>query len=292
MSATCNTIAVVIPHYDDRVRLRRCLEALAPQLGTDVEVVVVDNNTPGGLADVATPDGVRIAVESRRGAANARNRGVAETDAPVIAFLDSDCIPMPDWLTTIRGHAEEVGRSALVLGGRVDICFESPPPRSGAEAFERVFAFDQKGYVETKGFAVTANLVVSRETFARVGPFRDGVSEDVDWCHRARAAGADLRYAPDLAVDHPARADWPALKRKWRRLTAEGFALRQASGGSRLGWALRALAMPVSVLAHTPRVVAASGLGGGEKWRAFATLARLRTLRMVWMLNQAATGRP
>jgi hypothetical protein len=92
-------------------------------------------------------------------------------------------------------------------------------------------------------------------------------------------------------VAHPTRGDWPALERKWRRLTAEGFALEGPRPAGRIRWALRALAMPASAAAHLPRLLLSPRLAGpGERLRGAGVLLRLRLLRMVWMLRQAAGG--
>ncbi|TFL17133.1 glycosyltransferase family 2 protein [Jannaschia formosa] len=278
--------AVIIPHYDDPVRLTRCLEALEPQGRDDVECVVVDNASPAGLDGVrARFPWARVLVEPTRGAGPARNRGVAETAAPWLLFVDADCVPAPDWLEVARRLATDPG---IVRGGRVDVFDETPPPRSGAQAFETVFAFDMEGYVRRKGFLGSGNLLVARETFAAVGPFGSvEISEDVDWSRRAAAAGFALAYARDLAVAHPTRADWPALAAKWRRTTREGRGLA-ARGGTRMraAWALRALAMPLSVPVHAPRVLRHPALSRGEKARALLVLLRLRLARMGWMLGR------
>lgn len=277
-------IAVIIPHYNDVTRLARCLTALAPQLGPDVELVVIDNASTDSLdpARAALP-GLRIVTEAAKGAALARNRGVAETTAPVLAFLDSDCLPAADWLAMVRTTGARTDGD--LFGGRIDVFDETPPPRSGAEAFEAVFAFDWRGYIEKKGFSVTANLVTRRDVFQATGPFIHGVSEDLDWCRRATAKGFRLLAAPSLRVGHPSRQDWQALRKKWLRLTREGFELEP----SRAAWALKALAMPVSALVHLPKVLASPHLSGmREKLRGGTTLIRLRLARMVWMLQQAA----
>ncbi len=284
-------ICVVIPHFDDVVRLGRCLAALRPQCGPEVEVVVVDNASSQDLAPVrAAWPGLRIVTEPRKGAANARNRGVAETTAPLVAFLDCDCLPAPDWLARARETLAQSG--ADLAGGRIGVFDETPPPRSGAQAFETVFAFDNRGYVLRKGFSVTANLVTRREVFLATGPFVHGLSEDLDWCRRAVARGFVLAYDDALRVGHPSRGDWPALARKWRRLTAEGFAVNGRGPARRAAWAGRALLMPLSALAHAPRVLAHPALRGGrERGRALATLIRLRLARAGWMLGQALRGR-
>lgn len=284
-------IAVVIPHFDDVERLTRCLGALTAQDLAGAEIIVADNATPGGLDAVeAAFGGVRFVTEPERGAAAARNAGVAASTAGWIAFLDSDCVPAPDWAARLREIV--AGPRDSVTGGRVDVFDETPPPRTGAEVFETVFAFDQKTYVEKKGFSVTANLVTARATFAAVGPFRPGVSEDLDWCRRATAAGYGLRYDPALVVRHPTRSGWPALRRKWLRLTAEGFGLLRDGYPPRVVWALKALAMPLSVAAHIPRILRHPGLSATDRARGIATLTRLRLHRMGWMLRQASGRDP
>ena len=254
-------LAVIIPHYEDVPRLARCLAALAPQMTPEIELVVVDNGSSASLSPAhdAMP-GVRIVTEARKGAALARNRGVEETVAPGLVFLDSDCVPAADWLLTAGITAKRTDGD--MFGGRIDVFDETPPPRCGAEAFEAVFAFDWRGYIDRKGFAVTANLVTRRDVFDAVGPFIDGVSEDLEWCHRATRQGFRLRPAPDLKVGHPSRADWPALRKKWLRVTREAYSLEGSRFRAR--WALKAFAMPLSVLAPSAEssdIAASLGFG-------------------------------
>lgn len=283
--------AVIIPHFNDVARLIRCLDALGPQLRPGIELLVADNGSTQPLEPLRQRfPGLRIVTEARKGAANARNRGVAETSAPLLLFIDSDCLPAVDWIETGLATLERHG--ADLVGGRVEVFDETPPPRSGAEAFETVFAFDFRSYVEKKGFSGSGNLVTRREVFAATGPFIHGLSEDLDWCRRATALGYRLAYDDRLRVGHPSRGDWPALRRKWRRLTEESFGVNGTSPRQRLAWAGRALLMPVSILVHLPRLLRHPALrDGGERWRATITLARLRLARMSWMLAQALRGR-
>lgn len=278
--------AVIIPHYNDTLRLGRCLAALMVQDVSATEVVVVDNGSTESLsALVAAYPSVRFVTEPSKGAALARNRGVAETTAQHLFFLDCDCVPAPDWLAV----AHRVAPRADLIGGGIDLFDETPPPRSGAQAFEAVFAFDYRRYIEEKGFAVTANLLTTREVFTQTGRFVPGLSEDLDWCHRARARGYRLICAEDLRVGHPSRDDWAALERKWLRLTREGFGVNGASPVSRAKWAAKALLMPLSILAHVPKILRSARLQGTrDRMAAIATLARLRARRAGWMLRQAA----
>lgn len=284
-------LAVIIPHYNDLTRLGLCLEALAPQLAAhpQVECLVADNDSPCDLGPlVAAHPAIRFVTEPRKGAAAARNRGVAETTAPYLLLLDSDCIPAANWLET----GLRLAGSADVIGGRIDTFDETPAPRSGAEAFETVFAFHQQHYIEKKGFSVTANLLTSRAIFNDVGPLIVGLSEDIDWCWRAGAKGYKLVYADDLIVLHPTRSDWPDLVKKTRRLTNELFHLNGTAPAARAKWALRAVAVLLSAPIHLLALLRSPRLAGGQdRMRGAGTLLRMRALRFAWMMRQAATGR-
>lgn len=278
--------AVIIPHYNDVLRLERCLTALTRGDLHGVDVVVVDNGSTQSLVELhAAFPSVRFLIEPEKGAAAARNRGVCETTAPVLIFIDADCLPAPDWLDMAR----LVQPRADLIGGRVDVFDETPPPRSGAEAFEAVFAFNFRSYIEVQGFTGAGNLVTCRDVFDDVGGFVNGVSEDRDWSMRAVAKGYRLIYEDGLVVSHPSRSDWAALRHKWHRIMRELCASNGTAPQARLRWGLRALAMPISALVHLPKVLLSPKLNGrGERWRGAATLFRLRLLRMFWMLRQAA----
>ncbi|MFZ5710273.1 MAG: glycosyltransferase family 2 protein [Pseudomonadota bacterium] len=283
--------AVIIPHYNDVRRLDRCLEALGRNDLSDTEVIVVDN---GSTEDVGTTVArhrfASLVVETGRGAALARNRGVAESTAERIFFLDADCIPEDDWVAVAKLAVDK----ADIVGGAVILFDETPPPRTGAQVFETVFAFNYRDYILRKGFSVTANLLTRRSVFAAVGPFIDGLSEDEEWCLRARSRGFGLALEERLKVRHPTRPDWPSLIGKWRRLNREMFRHRVAREGTlrgRLQWLARGIAMPASVLVHMPRVLRDPRLTARERLQGIWTLARLRVLRAGWMLSQAISGR-
>ncbi len=278
-------VAIIIPHYNDVERLERCLEALMGQCGDDVEVVVADNASTESLETIeARWSRLRIVVETEKGAGPARNAGVLATSAPWLMFIDADCIPGPGWVARGREIADE----DAVIGGRVDVFHETPPPKSGAEAFEEVFAFKMRSYLEKDAFLGSGNLITSRKLFETVGGFRPAVSEDKDWSQRAAQAGFRLGFDEGFAVAHPSRSDWAALHAKWRRLTGEAFLLE--GQGAKARWLLKALLMPASIFVHAPKVLGQSNLTLVEKARALFTLARIRLARMVWMLCQVFGG--
>ena len=276
---------VIIPHYNDTVRLNRCLTELAPQLSAHVSAIVVDNGSTEPMDDIIRSfPTIQFVTEDQKGAAAARNRGVLETDAPYIYFLDADCVPSDNWVET----ANALVNTADMVGGEVNIFHETDGALSGAQAFEAVFAFEIEKYIDQKQFTVTANLITSRKIFEAVGPFRPGVSEDLDWCVRARDAGYKLVFAETLLVTHPSRNDWPALRKKWLRMTEEAYGLVEKTTAGRLKWAARGLAMIPSIIVHIPKVLMSKNLDNiPDRLAGVSMLTQLRLLRLYWMLRQA-----
>lgn len=283
------TAAVIIPHYNDLERLGKCLDALAPQVaaaGDAVEVVIADNTSPIDMGPtIAAYPWARFVTEAEKGAGPARNCAVAESSAPWLFFIDADCIPEPDWLA--NGLALVTQGGADMWGGRVDTFDETPAPKSPTEAFETVFAFHQKHYVENRGFSVTANLIAARHVFETAGGFRNGVPEDIEWCRRARSHGFSLVYANDLAVAHPTRQNWPAMEKKMRRLTSERLGMFGTSPKHRLLWAVRAFLVPGYAAIQAPQALRYPGLSPRDRLGALGVLMRITGVRMVWMWRQA-----
>lgn len=283
-------ISVVIPHYRDLKGLEICLRTLKAQtLARETfEIVVADNNSPEGEAAVAAviAGRARLVVVTDKGAGPARNGGVAVSRGEILAFIDSDCQAEPEWL--------EEGLKALAghdfIGGRVKVLVDDPWRMTGAEAFERVFAFDFKTYITRKGFTGAGNLFCPRALFDDVGGFRVGLSEDLEWSHRARAGGYSLGYAPSAIVGHPARRTWVELREKWRRVNFETYGLSAGRKGRKLRWLIRNLALPASAVAHSPKVFASAELNTfGQRLQALGTLYRLRFWRLADSLRLLAT---
>lgn len=284
-------VSVIIPHYNDLERLDRCLDALVRQtlVRDSFEIIVADNMSPQGIDDVrrVVNDRAKVIVARERGAGPARNAGVAESQGEVLAFIDSDCLPHAQWL--------EAGLEGLqdfdFVGGRVDVFVEGGGQPNAAEAFERAFAFDFKTYIQRKGFTGSGNMFCPRSIFDAVGGFRSTVSEDVEWSHRARGLGYRLGYCQNAIVGHPARADWAQLRGKWHRVNRESFALSGRAGFGRVRWVLKALALPASAVAHTPKVLFSGRLESGrERLLALYMLYRLRLWRFQDALHLAVGG--
>jgi glycosyltransferase involved in cell wall biosynthesis len=275
-------ISVIIPHYDDLANLERCMRLLAAQTlpRGQFEVVVADNNSRCGLKEVKRVCGdiAQVVPAPIQGAGAARNAAVDASRGGILAFIDSDCRPVPTWLE--RGLAAL--STAQIVGGQVDVDYDVPGRPTAVEAFEKVFAFNFKRYIEELGFAGSGNMFVPRQTFDRVGGFRGLVSEDVDWGRRAVAAGYRWRYAADVVVSHPARRDWAELVQKSRKVSREAFAYAIEKPNGRMLWFLRSFAILASPFAHWIVVARSNKLdNSGQKLKAVGVLFRVRFWRFI-----------
>ena len=155
----------------------------------------------------------------------------------------------------------------------------SPTPE---EAFDVVFGFNALEFLKTRGFIGTGNLFVRREVFDRVGGFRSGVSEDVEWSHRAKALGFSLHHVPGAVVGHPARSGWDDLVRTWNRRTREAYLLAREQPSGKLRWILQAYLVLISPLPHILKVLRCPYLTAWrDRWGAIQVLFRIRFHRFV-----------
>lgn len=95
-------IVVVVPCRDDAPVLAACLQALAEQTRAPDGVIVVDNASTDDTAAVARSFGAQVAMEPRVGIWPAAAHGYDLADADIIARLDADSRPHPDWLERVE----------------------------------------------------------------------------------------------------------------------------------------------------------------------------------------------
>jgi GT2 family glycosyltransferase len=222
-------VSVIIPTIGDSPSLRRCLDSLAKQeCDLPVEVIVVLNGPRSQAVDCQLP-GVMIVHEPKAGPAAARNKGIRESSGDCVAFIDDDCTAAPHWLSAALGRMRREGADKIVAGAIT---------RSGARSnwvsfFDSVNYLQQENYVRYSGACVTANLIMHRSTFERVGPFdetfHEAACEDWEWAGRARRQSIPILFDASAAVDHPCMWRLRQLKRKAQRLGRGELTLKAKS---------------------------------------------------------------
>ena len=90
-------VSIIVPTYNRSPLLREALDSVAQQTLRDFEVIVVDDGSTEPVAEHVSghPARPRIIRQTRQGPAAARNRGLAEAAADLVAFLDSDDLWLP-----------------------------------------------------------------------------------------------------------------------------------------------------------------------------------------------------
>lgn len=214
-------ISVIIPTYKDWNRLRLCLNGLSQQtISQDEFEIIVVNNEPKQTVpkNFSIPDNCQIILEELPGSYSARNKGIQHSSGDIIAFTDSDCIPDKDWLKNSKKYFDN--SSIERIGGNVEIFYANPEKRKISELYESLFAFNQKRNVEKYAASITANLIVRREIFDKVGLFDSSKmsGEDFGWNMRATKRSFNICYKGDVIVFHPARESIKDLVKKKRRV--------------------------------------------------------------------------
>jgi glycosyltransferase involved in cell wall biosynthesis len=185
-------VAVVIPVRDGAAYLG---EALASVLGQDLparEVVVVDDGSTDASAEVARAAGagVRVVAQAPLGAGAARNRGVAETRAEWIAFLDADDRWLPSKLRLQR-DAVRATPGATASTGSIRQFFSPDLGRTGTPNPEVL-----------EGTTPTA-LLVRREAFLATGGFSTDprAAEAAEWWVRFRESAPVVAIVPHVVAE-------------------------------------------------------------------------------------------
>jgi glycosyltransferase involved in cell wall biosynthesis len=179
-----SSVGVVVPVRDGGRYLGEALESVLAQTAPPREVIVVDDGSVDGSAEVAAGYGepVRVVEQEPAGIAAALNRGVAECGCKLVAMLDADDLWTPRKL--------ELQGAALAADPTLDAVF----------GFAEEFISPELSETERARIALPtgaspwrskATMLARRTLFERVGPF-DGrwrVGDFVDWYARAEEAG-------------------------------------------------------------------------------------------------------
>ena len=282
-------ISVIIPHLNQPDALETCLRSLdAQSLERSLfETIVVDNGSMSVPDNViANHPGTRLLREMQPGPGPARNFGIRNANSDVIALIDADCRAHPDWLRialqTLRSSPE-----CTILGGDVRIWRDDKELFTAIEAYEAVFAYRFKLYIERHGYSGTGNLVVRRADFEKIGPFA-GIqfAEDMDWGHRATGAGFCFRYVPEMIVFHPARRSLRELYAKWDRHIRHQLNMEREKPIWKIRWVVRALAILGSPIVDFAKVLRSDRIhGGSDRMKAILVLVAVRFHRSVEMLS-------
>jgi glycosyltransferase involved in cell wall biosynthesis len=223
-------VSIVIGAYRAAATIGRCLEALRRQTWRDFEVIVVDSSPDGETSRVvaAYPEVRLERSPTRLYCHEARNRAVAASRGELLACLDADVFPRPDWLATLvdaYDQSRQLIVGAIACHGRrwshlaFHLCkFSKYLPTAGGRPID---------------IGPTANLLVARSDFADVGGFHgERYAADVAFSRALLARGRSLTFVGTAVVEHQHTQSVTAFLR-------ERFVRGKAFANVRIGWLRR-----------------------------------------------------
>lgn len=201
-------VSVVVPVRNGAETLGDCLASImASDYPVDRrEIVVVDNGSSDGTADVVRRFPVRCVTEPKRGHGNARNRGITEARGELLAFTDADCAVAVNWLRELVSGFDDPSVAA-VAGDMIAL-----PPTTPAERYVSTRKPSQTEWAlgSRRPWFHFASAAVRRGAFERVGLFDPrftGGCEDLDFAWRLHEAGLVVRPRPHAVVFHRHRTN-------------------------------------------------------------------------------------
>ena len=230
--------SVIIPHYNDEIRLYNCLKSLYNQefQKDKMEIIVVDDCSPVDIQKelkLSFPNVRFFRLPENKGPATARNFGITNARGKFLAFLDCDALVGPYWLKTFEN---EFKRGEKVVCGPVfhRNCFLG---RITALTAFGNFLDTQDGYkpnCPSVNYAILAETMKDfsyDETLGFAGKKVMPQCEDVLISTQFVSAGLRIRYVVDAWVFHD-----PSLAiRKFNRrgfLYGIGFAASRSRDSS------------------------------------------------------------
>jgi glycosyltransferase involved in cell wall biosynthesis len=258
------TIAAIVPLRNKQRFVGACLESIVRAAANHgrVDVIVVDNGSTDGSLDIVHrwEGPVRLLLVPDTTIAGVRNAGAIAASAPVLSFIDADCVVPPDYFRRMEAVLSSCPADAT--GFEVAL----PTDRSWVEAtWGMLHAGGGDG---PRHYLNSAAFAVRRTWFDAVGGFdaRLTTGEDTDICLRLGAAGARIWADPGLQVvhlDNPRSLRAFFAKERWRGL------------GS----------LSRSILVHRPRATASVILFGVLGIIALAVVLRRPLHGVAWLLS-------
>jgi GT2 family glycosyltransferase len=204
-------LSVVVPTHNGAETLAKCLDALRASSYPPNEIIVVDDASTDGSADIATRWGCQvIRLDRNEGAACAKNRGARAAKGDVLFFTDDDIVVARDALAHLAENYSNQNLAGVV--GLLDskIPFDDFP--SNLKNLWMRFSY-AKLPTEGVGLFYTSIASMRREIFLRLGGFDENyrgasITEDTEFGQRAWAAGHFIRLDHRVTATHLKHYTW------------------------------------------------------------------------------------
>nr|BCX00044.1 MAG: glycosyl hydrolase [Bacteroidota bacterium] len=217
-------VSIIIPSWNARSHLERCLPSVLNSLYPDREILLVDNGSTDGSAEwveARYPEVRLIRLPENQGFASGCNAGLREATGDYVAFLNNDVEVSPYWLQPLISALEEDPTLGAVQPKIMDYRHRERFEYAGAAGGY----LDRYGYPFARGrifstleedhgqynqpadifWASGAAMVVRRKLAEQLGGFEVSFEmhqEEIDFCWRLQNLGYRIRAIPHSVVYH------------------------------------------------------------------------------------------
>lgn len=272
-------ISVIMPAFNAEDHIAEALASVYAQSVQDVEIIVINDGSTDGTAELVRRDfpDVRVISTSNGGVARARNRGIAEARGEFVAFLDADDIWLPGKLEAQLNRFREHDRVMMVF--TESRTFDASGIRANPfSKRDMLMKGDLVKCIFLHSFVGTPTVMVRRTVFSDVGVFEEDLvaaEDDNLWMRIAERHEVELiddvlvhvRLRPGSITSDPSRlfdgieCHIEMLQKKypsiWTRIGREAVRAKRATNHFMLGYGY----FKVGSLSQARRQFAASFAG-------------------------------
>jgi GT2 family glycosyltransferase len=200
--AMLKKVSLYVPCYNAEPYLAPVLEGIFAQTLRPDEVLVVDDGSKDRTVEIAARFPVTVIRHERnRGLAAARNTAFQQARNELVAALDSDCVPQPDWLERLAACLEEPKIAAA--GGKLIEAVQE----SIADRWRAAHVGQDRGDEPLRNppLVFGNNILLRKSVVMKAGGYDERLAtngEDLDMSTRIGALGHDTYYDPGAVVHH------------------------------------------------------------------------------------------
>ena len=216
--------SIIIPTYNRKDILIRCLQSIAEQTMLPHEVLVVDDGSTDGtgneLKEKHYPFALHYHFQKNAGPSRARNKGISEARGDLLIFIGDDILPSKGFTAAhLARHSAE--NSNRVVIGKTKWA-EHLEISSFMKILEKGIQFDFDALTEesisykhcyTSNVSVQKIFLIQNNLFFNES-FPYAAHEDIEWGYRMSLEKARFIYAPEALASHDHWVDMESYKKR------------------------------------------------------------------------------
>jgi glycosyltransferase involved in cell wall biosynthesis len=185
MTAPQALVSAIVPVFNGERYLEECLRSAVDQSLPPFEVIVVDDGSTDGSAEIAESFGgpVRCIRQANKGVAGARNQGLSAATGEFVGFIDHDDL-WPQGKLESQVAALRARPDLGIVSGRIRVFGGAIPGRDWSATGDR----DSAEAIQL------GSRLIRRSVFEEIGPLDEsvGTADDLEWLTRARDLGVRI----------------------------------------------------------------------------------------------------